>query len=125
MRQVPIFAGALLLVSCTPPPGQPAATQTAQRDCFNVSLVQGFTPVDRDTVRIDAGPGADYELDIAGGQCQQIDWALRIALESSGSSFICTGKQLGQGNIYFRDVASRRRLTCYIENVRRVSKPVE
>jgi hypothetical protein len=117
------FILALLVIgsaSCAPPPpnGQ-APTASAAGDCFNVSLVQGFSSVDDDMVRVDAGPGASYDLDIAGAQCRQIDWAQRIALESTTSSFLCVGKSLGQGNVYFRDPASRRRLSCYIEEVRR------
>jgi hypothetical protein len=36
---------------------------------------------------------------------------------------ICVGDAMGQGNFYFRDPTTRRKLSCYIENVRRLSEP--
>ena len=124
MKHVIVATSLLALAGCTAtPPNQPQMGRQADRDCLNVSFVQGFSAVDRNTVRLDAGPGPKYDVTIAGAQCEQIDWAQRIALESSTSSWICVGDAIGQGNVYFRDPTTRRRLSCYIENVRRVSEP--
>lgn len=129
MKRILVSTAAVLtFVGCTAP--QPQQAQQAQaapdgRDCFNVSMVQGFSSVGKTTVRLDLGPGPKYDVNIAGAQCDQIDWSQRIALESSTSSWICVGDAIGQGNVYFRDPATRRRLSCYIEDVRRVSEPAK
>jgi hypothetical protein len=115
---------ALMLGACSvAPPAHGQLGSTAGRDCFNVSFVQGFSSVGKSTVRLDLGPGAKYDVDISGPQCDQVDWTQRLALESTSSSWICVGDSIGQGNVYFRDPATRRRLSCYIENVRRVTSP--
>ena len=121
MRMTILPVSAALVASCTAPSAQRTATAPAGQDCFNVSLVQGYSSVDRDTVRLDAGPGASYDVDISGPQCDQVDWTQKLALESTPSFWICVGKQIGQGNIYFRDPTTRRRVSCYIEDVRRAA----
>jgi len=110
------------LAACSSQP-QPRTAQGPARDCFNVAFVQGYSSVGRNLVRLDAGPGSSYDVRIAGPQCDQIDWSQRIALESSSPSWICAGDAIGQGNIYFRDPVSRRRLSCYIEKVSRAATP--
>lgn len=96
----------------------PAAS--SGRDCFNTSFVSGFSPVDRDTVRLDAGPRRSYDVDLEGPGCDQLNWTESLAIESSPSSWICVGDGPSQGNIYFRDPATRQRTSCFIQNVRRV-----
>lgn len=105
-------------------PNGPEAGVAARdgRDCFNVQFVSGYSSVDRDTVRLDAGPRQRYDVDIQGPLCDQIDWTQRIALESTPSSWICVGSQAGQGEVHFRDPATRRRTSCYIQEVRRVAE---
>jgi hypothetical protein len=126
MKQLLGSTAALALAACTAAPEPQTHAQAgpaAGHDCFNVSFVQGFSSVGRNTVRLDVGPGPKYDVDIAGPQCDQVDWTQRLALESSVSSWICVGDQIGQGNVYFRDPTTRRRLSCYIQDVRRVSEP--
>jgi hypothetical protein len=125
MKQLLGLSSMLAVAACTAAAQPQAQAQggAAGRDCFNVSFVQGFSSVGRSTVRLDLGPGQKYDVDIEGAQCDQVDWTQRLALESSVSSWICVGDQIGQGNVYFRDPATRRRLSCYIQNVRRVSEP--
>lgn len=128
MKQLTLSAAALALAGCTAnsaPNSGPQSSPTAGRDCFNVSFVQGFSSVGKGTVRLDVGPSQKYDVDISGPQCDQFDWTQRLALESSTSSWICAGDEIGQGNVYFRDPATRRRLSCYIQSVRRVSEPVK
>lgn len=102
---------------------QPSEAGAGGRDCFNVSMVTGYETVDGDTIRLDAGPSTKYEVDLSGGQCRNVDWTQRLAIESMPSSFVCVGSQPGQGNIHFRDPATQRRVSCYIEDVRRVQTP--
>jgi hypothetical protein len=116
-----ILCSTVALAACSSPP-QPGTAQGA-RDCFNVAFVQGFSSVGENLVRLDAGLGSSYDVRIAGPQCDQIDWSQRIALESSSSSWICAGDAIGQGNISFRDPVSRRRMSCYIENVSHSANP--
>jgi hypothetical protein len=132
MKQLFLSAAILALAACTaaPAPGTQARAgaapgATAGKDCFNVSFVHGFSSVGKSTVRLDVGPGQKYDVDISGAQCDQVDWTQRLALESSTSSWICVGDAIGQGNVYFRDPTTRRRLSCYIQNVRRVSEPAK
>ncbi len=113
---------ASLPACAAPPPGEQAGPPLG-RDCFNVQFLTGYETVDRDTLRVRAGSNASYELDISGAQCSQIDWAHRVAIESTPSSWICVGNQPGQGTIAFRDPTTRRRVECYIDDVRRA--PVE
>lgn len=118
-RTVPI-AILLAAAACTAPSDHLVATPGSERDCFNVGVVTGYDSVDRDTVRLQAGPSTEYDVDLSGGQCNNLDWAHRLAIESTPSSWICVGSQPGQGNISFRDPATNRRVSCYIGNVRRV-----
>lgn len=118
------LSAAVLLGGCTAA-SQPQATASAagERDCFDTSFVQGFAPAGTSTIRLDLGNGRKYDVAIEGAQCSQVDWTQRLVLESTPSSWICVGQAIGQGNIYFHDPATWRRLSCYIKDVRRVSEP--
>lgn len=120
-RFLPLPALLMAAACAADAPNRPP-TASDGRDCFNVQFVTGYSSVDRDTVRLDAGPRQRYDVDIRGPLCDQIDWTQRIALESTPSSWICTGRQAGQGEIHFRDPGTRRRTSCYIEAVRRVAE---
>lgn len=120
--RVPIGGAIVSLLVLTACAAQPQANGSASppvgRDCFNVQFLTGYETMDRDTLKLRAGPCASYEVDISGAQCSQIDWAHRVAIESSPSSWICVGNQPGQGTIAFRDPTTRRRVECFIEAVR-------
>lgn len=103
--------------SCAP--AVDLAASPAGRDCFNVRFLTGYEAVDRDTIRVHAGPSTEYDIDLQGGQCDTVDWAQRLAIESTPSSWICVGDQAGQGEIRFREPATRRIVQCYITDVRR------
>ena len=119
---LPLLAAA----GCAAPgPGSGAEAAPSGRDCFNVQFVSGYSSVDRDTIRLDAGPRQRYDIDVQGPLCDQIDWTQRIALESTPSSWICVGRQAGQGEIHFRDPATRQRTSCFIQAVRRVAAEAE
>lgn len=120
MRRLGILALVLTAAACAAPMDQrdDAPSPGAGRDCFSVSMVTSYEPVDADTVRLRTGPSRDYEVDLSGGQCRNLDWTQRLAIESTPSSWICVGSQVGQGNVHFRD-PNGRRVSCYIEGVHR------
>lgn len=122
MRIPTLAIATLVLADCAAQSPQTDRGPASGGDCFNVSMVTGYSSIDRDTVRLDAGPSRTYEIDISGPMCEQVDWTQRIALESRPGSWICVGDRVGQGEIHFRDPATRRRVSCHIEDVRR---PVE
>lgn len=121
MRWIAVLAVTAICAACAVE-GRPQsdAVSRAGRDCFNVSMVTGYESLDTDTIRLDAGPGAKYEVELSGGQCRDLDWTQRLAIESTPSSWICVGSQPGQGDIRFRDPTTRRAVSCYIQSVRRV-----
>lgn len=123
MRWIFVLAALAMTTGCAAVDQPESDASTSSRDCFNVSMVTGYETVDDDTIRLDAGPSTKYEVDLSGGQCRNVDWTQRLAIESTPSSFICVGSQPGQGNIHFRDPATQRRVSCYIDDVRRVQMP--
>ncbi len=122
MRTLLMLCAGLITAACAAPAPE-AASAPMRGDCFNTRFVQGYSSVDRDTIRLDAGPRQSYEVDLQGPLCDQVDWTRRIALESTPSSWICVGTQAGQGEIHFRDPATRRRTSCHIDAVRRTGEP--
>lgn len=123
MKLILISLAALALAGCTASQAQDTTSSRQDgRDCFNVRMVSGYSSVDRDTIRLDAGPRRSYEVDISGPMCDQVDWTQRIALESNPGSWICVGDRVGQGEIHFRDFATRQRVSCFIDAVRRVQE---
>ena len=122
MKLLILSIAALVPAACAAPQQEARSSPSKGGDCFNVRMVNGYSNVDRDTVRLDAGPSRTYDVDLSGPLCDQLDWAHNIALESTPSSWICTGDHVGQGKIFFRDATTRQRVSCYIEDVRRVPK---
>ncbi len=102
---------------------QSAAAPEASRDCFNINAVSGFNAVDGDTARVSAGASREYELDVRGPGCNQLQWTEDIALESRPSQWICAGAGPGLGQIHFRESAGGQARTCFIEEVRRLPPP--
>ncbi len=68
------------------------AQQQAQR-CFDAGAVTAFEVVDGETVNLRVGASERYQIKLL-GVCPDIDWAGQIALESRGSSQVCTGLDL-------------------------------
>ena len=66
----------------------PASTK-GHSDCFYSRNVDGFSPVDRETVNIRVGVRDVYQLKLLGSS-PDIDWTNRIALVAHGGSFICS-----------------------------------
>jgi hypothetical protein len=63
----------------------------AGHQCFNVSMVNGFNAIDKETVQVTVGVNTVYELKLL-GTCPDIDWSLKVGIRStSGSSWVCDG----------------------------------
>ncbi|MBL9010418.1 MAG: hypothetical protein JNL56_04475 [Alphaproteobacteria bacterium] len=70
-----------------------AATAAGPQSCFNAALVSNYAVVDRETVNLRVGAGEYYQIKLL-GVCPDIKWSDAIALESVGSSQVCTGLAL-------------------------------
>jgi hypothetical protein len=93
VKSAVILAAAAILCACAPttaPPGALAQNASSRDQCFWNRQVNGFTPVDRDTVRLTAGARRVFELELF-GRCPDVDWAQTIGVRSRGSDLICSG----------------------------------
>ena len=90
-----VAAGAFVLAlgSCatdSPVAGAQAVGAGGPRECFRTSSVNSFEPVGRDTVNVRVGVREVYQLTLAPG-CPDLDWEQKIAIQSRGTTRICTG----------------------------------
>jgi hypothetical protein len=87
-----VLAGAGLAAAVAfAPTATPAAARSAARACFLPRQVDGFIPVDRDTVIVTIGPRRMYALALL-GTCPDVDFSRRIGIRSThGSSWVCEG----------------------------------
>lgn len=63
----------------------------AERTCFRAQDVNGFNAVDKETVDVTVGVRDVYRLTLF-SPSPDIDWTMRIGIESRGSSWICSGQ---------------------------------
>lgn len=115
---LPLILG---LSACAAAPEESAQAPPDGRECFNVSMVSGFSDAGEDKVRLRVSSSRQYDLTLRGPQCDDVEWAHAIAVESRPSSWICVGDSPGQGEVRFRDSASRRVVSCYVDSVERVA----
>ncbi len=73
--------------------GSQAAQRAAPR-CFHASNARNFRSVNSTTVNLRVGRRDFYRIDLL-GPCPDIDFSLRLGLQTRGSSQICTGTGLG------------------------------
>lgn len=86
-----VCAAALAGACAIDNPRQVRTARADERQCFHASMVNGFTPVGRDTVQVTVGARTVYELKTV-GYCPEIDWTHRILVRSTGgSNWICRG----------------------------------
>lgn len=104
-----------------PPDG--VAFPVAPQDCFPAPPVSHYELVDSDTVRIQSGPDAAYEVDVSGPECRDIRWTDHAAFTGMASGWICVGRQTGQGAMEFRHPSAGRPVQCRIDAVRPVKDP--
>ena len=113
-------AASVLLLGCTPQDSGPSAATAAgaaDRQCFRAQDVNSFTPIDRDTVDVRVSASRIYRLELL-TDCRDINWSQRIAIRSRGSSWICTGADLGTELIVPDAIGIDR---CLVRDVRRLS----
>jgi hypothetical protein len=67
-----------------------AASAGDRSQCFWNRQVNGFSAVDRDTVRLTAGARRVFELELFGG-CQDVDWAQTDRGALARCDLICSG----------------------------------
>ena len=73
----------------TAPPAS-AASETGGRQCFRPQDVNGFHPEGDDVVYLRVGANDIYRAEIL-GTCPDIDYRLRVAIRSRGTSWVCQG----------------------------------
>lgn len=73
--------------------GSEGVARTAPR-CFLASNARSFRSVNATTVHLRVGRNDFYRLDLI-GPCPDIDFSLRLGLQTRGSSQVCTGSGLG------------------------------
>jgi hypothetical protein len=119
-RNGAIAAFAALL--CTGPlpvsadPAEAVMQSRPTRDCFSARSVIGFSPAGREAVDVRVGANRHYRLTL-GGYCPDVDWSLRIGLQTrGGSSFICAGYD---AEILVPDSTGLQR--CSVTEVRRLT----
>ena len=95
-----------------------ASAAAGDRQCFRAADVNGFSPIDRDTVDVTVGAGRTYRLELF-APCQDVNWSQRIAIRSRGSSWICTGNSL-QAELIVPDAIGPDR--CLVNSIRRLSE---
>ena len=93
-RSLVMAAAAALVAGCAAqdatPEGVAAAGGGADRDCFYLSQVNGFSPAGKDKIHVNVGPGRDYEFRTF-GSCPEIDYSEMIAFDKKGPGTICRG----------------------------------
>ena len=92
--------------------GSEGAARPAPR-CFLASNARNFRSVNSTTVHLRVGRRDFYRLDLL-GPCPDIDFSLRLGLQTRGSSQICVGSGLGT-NIIVR--GSRGPTRCAVRQI--------
>lgn len=86
-----IGVGAALAACTSAQTSGPRSADQQGRQCFLVSQVNGFTPIDRDTVDVRVSTREVFRLELIGA-CQDIDWALRVGIRArGGGAWVCQG----------------------------------
>ena len=113
------LGGPLMIGGCAMEQGaHGASAASAGRQCFRAADVNGFSPIDRDTVDVTVGAGRTYRLELF-APCQDVNWSQRIAIRSRGSSWICTGNSL-QAELIVPDAIGPDR--CLVNSIRRLTE---
>lgn len=88
-KSILALGAALVLLAAGGAHAADAAKPKPQRACFLTRDVNGWSAADDHTVYVRVGVKDVYRLDLL-GPCPDIDWNWSIALESRGSSWICS-----------------------------------
>lgn len=71
-------------------PALAAGASKPERSCFRTEDVNGFTVIDDQTVDVTITPKTVYRLTLF-APSPDIDWSLRIGIDSRGRSWVCAG----------------------------------
>lgn len=82
----------------------PATASAEQPDCFNSRFINGYSEVDRDTIRVRVGQDDYYDVDVTGA-CMDLEWSNRLAVVTRSRSNLCVGPAFGDAEIITRDDA--------------------
>lgn len=89
MSPIPRLTAALIAGLALATPAQ-AAPDATKRSCFHSSNISSYRAPDNKTVYLRVGVREIYQLDLFGA-CTDVDWSEQIAIQSRGSSWICSG----------------------------------
>jgi len=95
----------------------PERAGAAREECFWPSQVSGFGDAGPDRAVVRIGTREMWQLQLAPG-CPDIDWALRIGIESRGGERICTGRP---AQLLVPDIDGTDLRRCLVTDVRRLS----
>lgn len=80
----------LVIATAACAPTAPLSGPSPARQCFRAQDVNGFTAVNDRQVNLRVGVNDIWRLDLF-ARCPDVDWSLRLGIESRGSSWICSG----------------------------------
>jgi hypothetical protein len=119
MRTTLIFASgiaAAVVAACAATAPGARGPGSANRQCFLASQVNNFWGATDTSVFVRVGVNDVYQLQLS-GMCQDIDWANRIALRSTGGgSWVCHGLD---AEILIPSTIGTQR--CLVTDVRKLS----
>lgn len=110
-----LSAGVLLSAASAAPLADAAAPAKPTRQCFWTNSVDGFRAVNDRIVNVGVGVKDVYQLELLSA-CPDVDWAETIAIQSRGSSMICSG--LDATIITPSTIGPQR---CAVRNVRKLT----
>lgn len=87
---VPAAALGLFLATAACAPQPPMSSGSPARQCFRAQEVNGFSAVNDRQVNLRVGVNDIWQLDLF-ARCPEVDWSMKLGIESRGSSWICSG----------------------------------
>lgn len=89
----------------------------AERTCFWVSEVTGFSAAGADRALVRIGTRATWELTLSPG-CPDVDWAMRIGIRSRAGERICPGRH---ANLIVPNASGSGTQSCHVRSIRKLS----
>jgi hypothetical protein len=115
LRTFLLAAASVPLVACTGAPA-PTGASLGQRTCFWASEVTGFSDAGPDRALVRIARRETWELTLAPG-CPDVDWAMRIGIQSRGGDRICTG---ANAELLVPNASGSSVQRCLVRNVRKL-----
>ena len=102
-----ICSAALLAVLVASPAMAAGKGKPDRSACFHASSINGWTAVDDKTVDVTITPKEVWRLTLF-APSPNIDWTLRIGIDTRGQSWLCSGRVSGAEIIVPGDIGMRR-----------------